>query len=194
MTSAILILMVLIVQLSGFNTFGSDDAGHSHEHNQDHEKEEKGHHDPKSKDQEHKHSDEDEHDHPDEHDKDEDHKSEASSAVGPDKGIVEKNEKGFKLSPEAYKAFDFKVENLTGKIFTLPRLALVEIKNDKFIYRVRQGWIKRLQIKVLKKDKQKLTVELSQYQEGDQVIVNAVGFIRTAEMVAEEGVSHGHSH
>lgn len=138
---------------------------------------------------EHAHGKEDSHQH-----EDEDHGSEVNSAVGPDKGIREKNENGFKISPEATMAFDFKVQSLTGKITEIPRAALVDIKNDQFVYRLREGWLKRLKMKILTKNKQKLTIELSDYKEGDQIVVSAVGFVRTAEMVAEEGVAHGHSH
>ena len=119
---------------------------------------------------------------------------EGSSVVGPDKGILEKGKEGFKLAPEAVKTFELKTESIKAKIIEIVRPALVEIKNDKYIYRIRDGWIKKVAVKVLKKDSQRATVDISQFKDGDQIITNGVGFVRTAELVAEEGVSHGHSH
>ena len=119
---------------------------------------------------------------------------EGSPVVGPNKGILEKGKKGFKLAPEALKTFDLKSELIKTKVIEVVRLALVEIKNDKFIYRIRDEWIKKVAVKVLKKDSQRVIVDISQFKEGDQIITNGVGFVRTAELVVEEGVSHGHSH
>ena len=71
---------------------------------------------------------------------------------------------------------------------------LVEIKNDKAIYRVRNSWIKRVPVKVLKKNGDKILIEISNFQSGDLLVTSGVGFVRTAELVAEEGAATGHSH
>ena len=147
---------------------------HGAEHGEDHDE----HHDEKSNKSQ-------------AHDKEED---ESSSAIGPDKGILEKSKEGFKLSPEAIKTFELKTEVIKTKTIEIIRHALLEIKNEKFIYRIRDGWIKKVSVSVLNKNIQKVTVDISQFKDGDLIITNGVGFVRTAELVVEEGVSHGHSH
>lgn len=137
-----------------------EDDDHDHDHNQDH-------------DQNHDHD----HDQAEEHDHQEGDHDEAGGAVGPEKGITEKGALGFKLSPEALQNFGVKTAKHAGG---LPQGGLVKIKDGKFAYRLRDGWIKRL--------------ALGELRAGDDVIVEGVGFVRTAEIAAEEGVAHGHSH
>lgn len=129
-----------------------------------------------------------------EHEKAEGHEEEGGSAVGPDKGILEKGENGFRLSPEAIESFELKMQNFSKNTLDLPRTSLVEIKDDKFVYRIRDGWIKKVSVKVIKKNKETAILELSQFKIGDQIIISGTGFVRVSELVAEEGVSHGHSH
>lgn len=199
------------------------DHTENHDHEEKNKEHEKDHHDHaqeesgQHKDEVHgdhedndKHSNQDNHknhddhaDHSDHNEKDEhgdanhdDHEEEGegSSGVGPDKGILEKSEQGFKLSPEAIKSFELKIQTVSNKSSEFPRATLVEIKDGKFVYRIRENWIKRVSVKVLKKNKDTVILELSQFQAGDKIIVGGTGFIRVSELVAEEGVSHGHSH
>lgn len=166
-----------------------DEHGHADEEHTEEDGEAHADHDDHKKDDEHA-ADKDEHGHGDEHTEEE----EENSVAGPDKGILEKGEKGFKLSPEATKTFELKTENIKSKTIDISKKSLVEIKNDKFIYRIRDGWIKKIAVKVLRKDKTQATVDLSQFKDGDQIITNGVGYVRTAELVVEEGVTSGHSH
>lgn len=177
-----------------------NDDGKAHEEkSKDHEKEEHAHAEEET--EEHKgesHQEHNEHDNHGDHDeKDEPgghEEEEGSSAVGPDKGILEKSENGFKLSPEAIQAFELKMQNASNNRLEFPRVTLVEIKDDKFVYRIRDSWIKKVSVKVIKKNKDTVILELSQFQKGDKIIVGGTGFVRVSELVAEEGVSHGHSH
>lgn len=175
----------------------SDDHDHKESEPHTNEEEHSDHAETGEHSEHSDHEDAGEHDDHDEdsessvHDEDEE---EGSSVVGPDKGILEKGKEGFKLAPEAMKTFELKIENIKSKITEIARPALVEIKNDKFIYRVREGWIKKVSVKVLRKSNSKVTIDISQFKDGDLIITTGVGFVRTAELVAEEGVSHGHSH
>ncbi len=192
-----------------------DEHGHEHKENESHAKNTKekhtdeeehsdheGEEDHEHKEGEESHADHEEGEEHDDHGEEEgeghahgeEAEEEGSSVVGPDKGILEKGKDGFKLAPEAMKTFELKTENIRSKVTEIIRPALVEIKNDKFIYRLRDGWIKKVPVKVLRKDNAKITVDISQFKDGDQIIINGVGFVRTAELVAEEGVAHGHSH
>lgn len=191
-----------------------DEHGHEHKENESHAKntnekhadegehsDHEGEEDHEHKEGEESHADHEEGEEHDDHGEEgeghahgDEEEEEGSSVVGPDKGILEKGKEGFKLAPEAMKTFELKTEDIRAKVTEIIRPALVEIKNDKFIYRLRDGWIKKVSVKVLKKDNLKVTVDISQFKDGDQIITNGVGFVRTAELVAEEGVAHGHSH
>lgn len=162
----------------------SDKKEHVKEENHDHNEKES---------QEHKNENHEDHKDGDEHD-DHEEEEESSSAVGPDKGILEKGENGFKLSSEATKSFELKVQNISSHTSEYPRATLVEVKSEQFIYRLRDGWIKKTAVKVIKKNKDTVILEISLIKAGDKVIVEGTGFVRVSELVAEEGVSHGHSH
>jgi hypothetical protein len=147
-------------------------------------------------DESEKHEDHEGHEKGDEHkdEKEHGHEEEENTAVGPDKGILEKSEHGFKLSPQAIKSFDLKTQNYLNPTAEFPRATLVEVKEEKFVYRLRDGWIKKVPVKVLGKHKLVVNLELSQFHAGDQIIVGGTGFVRVSELVVEEGVSEGHSH
>ncbi len=119
---------------------------------------------------------------------------ESSTTIGPDKGIIEKAEAGFKLSPEAIKTINIKTQAITGKNLNFPIRALVQIKDEKSVYRMRNGWIKRVPIQVTKKDGNTFTAQTSSLQDGDQIVTDGTGFLRITEIFAEEGASHSHSH
>ena len=175
---------------------GHDHAEKGHEHGSE-EKKDKHEEEPhQESDDGHGHSEEPEgHEHKEEKGHD-DHaeEEEENSVIGPEKGITEKSENGIKLSKEAFQTFEVKLQIMDSAILEIARKTLVEIKNDKYIYRVRDGWIKKIPVKVLSKNKQSLKVEVTQFKAGDQIIVQGVGFVRTADQVAEEGVADGHSH
>lgn len=120
--------------------------------------------------------------------------AESSPAVGPDKGILEKGEGGIKLSPEAIKSFELKMQNISTQASEYPRATLVEVKNEQFVYQFREGWIKKIAVKVIRKNKNTVILEIPLVKAGDKVIVEGTGFVRVSELIAEEGVSHGHSH
>lgn len=184
-----ILLAFLFTGLASLSSFASED----HDHEKDHQHTEQ---------ESEKHDDHDEptkEDHPhDEEEKDHDHKEEAheekSSAVGADKGILEKNSEGFKLAPEAIASFGLEMRTLGSSVFEIPHEALVIVKMEKAIYRVRNGWIRRVPVKVIKKQNKQITIEVSNWQSGDQLIIKGVGFVRTSELVAEEGMAAGHSH
>lgn len=169
---------------------GKDHHDHAEEESKPHQQQNSEDHDESENHS--NHEDHDRHGEKEEHG--DDHEEEGSSVVGPDKGIMEKSEKGFKLSPEALQSFELKTQNISGQISEYPRSTLVEIKDGKFVYRMRESWIKKISVKVIKKNKDTVILELSQFQAGDKVIVGGNGFVRVSELVTEEGVSHGHSH
>lgn len=119
---------------------------------------------------------------------------EGSPLVGPEKGIIAKSDRGFKLAPEAVQTFKIQTAAAPTKVLKVPSPALVKIKNGRFLYLVRDGWFARVPVKVLKKDKHSITVEIPQLHSGDAYVTEGVGFVRTTEILTGEGASHGHSH
>ncbi len=197
------LILVLIITLQGFSLQASkghldEKPGHDHEESSE---EEKDSHDDHSDDEKKGEQKEDEHGHADEGeghaDEGEGHgdeEEEESSAVGPNKGITEKSKEGIKLSASAWKLMGVETSKISSKVIEISYEALVEIKNEKSIYRIRNSWIKKAPIKVLKKNGDKLLIEIIDFREGDLLVISGVGFIRTAEIVAEQGAASGHSH
>ncbi len=118
---------------------------------------------------------------------------EASANVGPDKGIVEKSEKeGIKLSDEAIKTMGIKTIDVQSQQIEIPIAALVRIKDEKYVFRLRNGWFKRVEFKVIQKGADKLTLNSSDLSAGDKVAIEGLGFLRTSEIYSEEGATHSH--
>lgn len=119
---------------------------------------------------------------------------EVSSAVGPEKGITEKGALGFKLSSEATKTINFRTMDYSGGNFTIPKGALVKSKNEKSVFRFRQGWIKRVPIEIQSKLPEFIVGKSSELVVGDKIIITEVGILMVSEIFSEGGASHGHSH
>lgn len=120
----------------------------------------------------------------------------ASASVGPEKGITEANEtQGFKLSPEALKNFKLTFSKLTGDgPWTLPKSAILYSGEEVNLYRLRGGFLKRIDFQMIRKMADGQVVDSDDLREGDEVVTSGIGFVRTAELAASGGVSHGHSH
>ena len=127
-------------------------------------------------------------------DHDDEKEEESSSAVGPEKGITEKSRLGFKFSPEAQKTIGYKTAPFSGVTFTADKDTLVRIKSEKSIYRIRDGWIKRIPTQVMSSTGETVTLKSTDLKAGDQIIVTQTGYIRIAEIFSDGGASHGHSH
>lgn len=187
----------------GFSTMvkaagDNDHSGHDHEkkgkpHS---DKEAKGHSDHDHKKEEKPHSD---HDHEKEAKGHSDHgneeKKEGEKNVGPKKGVTSFDEvKGFTLSNEAIKNFSIKTEALEGNgPWVIPATALLLTGEEKNIYRLRDGYFKRIDIEVVEKVASKILFKSLEVKSGDSLVVQGVDFIRTAEVDATSGES-GHSH
>lgn len=185
------------------------DAEEGHDHNNAEAKVEHAHDDKEThdEDQKHKHADEDHKESGDEgkhgHGKAEKghgeeghdeggHGEEGGAKVGPDKGITEKSENGFKLSKDATVAFDLKYDNVSASEIELARSAVVYIKNGKFVYRVRNEWIQRVPITIIFESTAQVKVQSKDLQSGDRVITSGTGFVRGAELILSEGATHSH--
>lgn len=131
---------------------------------------------------------------------DSDHKhgeeEEEGGSVGPEKGIIEASERtGFKLSPEALKNFELKFKKLSGDgPWALPQNAVVHSGEERNLYRLRAGFFKRIDFETNRKSNAEIFVDSDDMREGDEIVVDGLGFLRIAELAAFGGVAHGHSH
>lgn len=197
MIKYILIITVLIFGSWGIFSLASDNhTDGSHKKNEKHDEHEE-HKEGETHTEGDEHAEKGHEEHKDEHGDekhDENEEEEASSVVGPEKGIIEKGEAGFKLSPEAFSTMALKTSSYSGGNFALPSKAIVQVKTEKTVFRLRDGWIKRVGVEILKKNNDSLIISSSKFRSGDQIVTEGSGFLRIAEIFAEEGAELSHSH
>jgi len=178
----------------------TEDDGHNHKKkkNEDHS----GHdHDSKKHDD---HKDDDKHsghDHTNsKHEKgnDEDHEGHdhgGGKAIGKGKAIEVVDEvKGFKLSREAIKTLNLKLQTVDGDEFEIVKSTLVASKGVKGLYRFRGGFFKFMQVKLLKEVNGKYLVKVKGVDFGDQIVTNGVGLLRVTDVYSTDKSEYGHSH
>lgn len=205
-----LVWIIYLLVLSLSPAVWSQDGEHKDHEHKDHKHEEEG--------QPHKHEDHDEeeahegHSHKDEkkgghaHGAEEsDHEEEgghghghgeSGSNVGPEKGILEASEdSGIRLSPQALKNFEIQTTRLSGAgPWTLPSTARLLTGEEANLYRLRNGFFKRIDFNLLKKTPEQITVSSKALKAGDEVVINGIGFLRISELAAFGGAPEGHSH
>lgn len=120
------------------------------------------------------------------------HEEEGGSAVGPDKGIVESGERGMKLSAEAVATIKPATIPWQAGSFVIPYDGLVRIKESKSVFRLRDGFYKRVPAIVESRDGDKVRVRVEGLNAGDQIVVSQAGFLRIAEVIQTEGAAHHH--
>lgn len=162
-----------------------DEHGDEHAHGDEHSNEDKDEHGHEKETKSAGHGDHDDHGEEEE---------EQSSSIGPEKGITEKSENGFKLSAEAIKTMEIQMKPVGSSSISIDKNTLVLVKDEKTVFRVREGWIKRVPVKVLAKSNGIYSISSDSLKSEDQIIVHGTGFLRIAEVFATEGASHGHSH
>lgn len=188
--SAVLILTLIFFNFSSW----ANEEEHGHDHEATKEASDHG---------EDKHGDDhDETKEADDHGDDKGHGHEEKAGaeeppknVGPGKGVVSYSEKeGFQLSPEATKKFGLTYVNVKGTSpWEINTSAIIQTGADTSVYRNKNGIIKRIDISIVKKGKEKSLVSSKEIQSGDQIIVTGVSFLRTAELDLTSGES-GHHH
>lgn len=121
---------------------------------------------------------------------------ETNKSVGPDKGILEASEKaGFKLSKEAWKNFGIRTIEASGPgVYTLAKRSIFFGLEERNVYRLRDGFFKRIDFKTISKSNAEYRVQIQDLMTGDQIVTAGLGYLRIAEMAAFGGVGEGHSH
>lgn len=141
---------------------------------------------------------EEKHGHGDEHEGhgEGEEEEEENSAVGPEKGITKTDKKlGFQLSPSAIKTFKLAtIPALPGQLMTLPNSGIFFGLQERNVFRVRDGFYKRVDFKLINKTKTHSTVDIKDLEAGDLIVTGGLGFLRIAELAASGGGAVGHAH
>ena len=178
-----------------FFAFSESSHKHKEEESENHEE-----HDEHKDGDDHKdHKGHEDHGKEEEHGSEKGHgheEEEGSSSVGPEKGILEASDNdGIKLSPEALKNFEIKTQKISGTgPWTIPNSARLHSKEETNLYRLRNGFFKRIDFMQSKKDEKQFIANSKDLKNGDEVVVHGVGFLRIAEVTAFGGAPEGHSH
>lgn len=128
------------------------------------------------------------HDHHDDHEKTE-HKDEHAAHQD-----EEPNADGFKLNEKSTKKFGIQTLSVKEGTIDIPRDAIFKGLNEVNVYRLRDGFYKRIDFKTLEAKKDGLKISSSDLKVGDQIVTAGVGFLRIAEIAASGGISDSHSH
>lgn len=154
---------------------------HDHAHGKEH-KEEKGH--------DHKNEAKEKHD-----DHGDEHKGEHKEAGhGDEHGEHEENTEGFKLSEKATKNFELSYMDYKAPSVTVPAAAVFRGLSEVNLYRMRNSLYKRIDFKILEKNKDSFKVTSTDLEAGDKIVIKGIGFLRIAEIAASGGISDSHSH
>lgn len=110
----------------------------------------------------------------------------SAAKIGPDKGIIEaKEDLGMKLSPEAQKNFEIKTLKLTGTgPWTVPQIARVTAGEESSLYRMRDGFYKRISFETVQKINSSLRIRSDSLKSGDEIVIQGTGFLRISELAA----------
>lgn len=197
----------VLVAAEGKKTEPSKSAPHSHEEHGDHEEEKHNEHEGHGKHEEENHDEHEEHgkhaekehkeekhaEHKEEKHEGHDEHEEGESKIGHGKGIeAASEESGIKLSPQAIKTFEVTTQKVMKLPITLPEKAFLFLADDVEIYRLRDGFFKRIDFKKI--NNKQLLVTSDDLAVGDEIVTGGVSFIRIAEIAAFGGAPEGHSH
>ncbi len=144
------------------------------------------------KDHKDNHQDEDKDDHKNEH-KDE-HKDEHGEHGDHDDHANEVSADGFKLNDASIKTFGLVNLPYSAPSVVVSKEAIFKGLNEVNLYRLRNGFYKRVDFKILSQNKNDFRVSSPDLAAGDQIVVKGIGFLRIAEIAASGGLSDSHSH
>lgn len=121
---------------------------------------------------------------------------EQNASVGPDKGITEAHEDdGFKLSVEAIRNLEIETKKIIkSSPWVIPISARLVSGEEINIYRLRQGFYKRIDFTLVSKSGENMNIKSGDLKDGDEVVTHGVGLLRAAELVAFGGEPEGHGH
>lgn len=161
---------------------GEEKEAHHDDHKDDHGKENEAHHDDHKND----------HGKEEGHDDHEESEEESVGGVGKGKAVTAADEHdGIQLSSKAIDAMGIKTA--AYKNGPIPAPALVRYQENIGVYRLRDGWLKLIPVKVKSMQGDSATILTADLEPSDQIVIVGTGLVRAAELDAFSG-EVGHSH
>ncbi|WP_413577716.1 hypothetical protein ACLVWU_04655 [Bdellovibrio sp. HCB290] len=119
-----------------------------------------------------------------------------ASRIGQGKAVEQFDpEQGFKLSSKAMKSMGVKFQALSGKgPWKVPKSSLMTLKQSDAVYRLYDGWISMVLVKVVSADKDTVMVKAEDLETGDQVAVEGVTFLRMTDSDLNAGTVDSCAH
>ena len=114
---------------------------------------------------------------------------EGGTKIGVDKAVLEKSELGFRLSAEASKTLALVSEAFSGSI---PCQSLLQVKGEKFIFTLNDGWFKKLPVSLISKSNEKCIVRATLMKAGDRIVTSGMSYLRLTEISLSESAEHSH--
>jgi len=184
-------LICTLISMLSMN-IGVAEDNHDHDHAETHTE-----HNEAKKSNDHdehdEHAEHEEHQENDDHEGHDDHES--SKAVGPGKAIEAVDEKlGFKLSKAANANLEIVLQSFSGTLMKLPKKALVQVKDQIYLYRYRDEYYKLISAKLVNEKSDSVTVKIDSHQYGDQIVVSGTSLLRVSDVYANDEASYAHSH
>jgi len=97
-------------------------------------------------------------------------------------------ETGMKMNEVALKNIEVQIrKSAGGEQQLLPKSALVFYQDKIGIYRLRDGWFKLVEVKVIRRDEKTATIQLKDSNSNDQIVISGGALMRVAEMDAFGG-------
>lgn len=109
---------------------------------------------------------------------------EGGARVGPGKAVTEANAKdGMRLSGAALKRLGVSFQDAKrGGAQEIPSGSLVVSREETSIYRLRDGWIKRVEVDVQARSAKIVKIRSKKIEPGDRIVVAGASFLRMAEI------------
>lgn len=176
-------IVLLILLVVGLSFILLKDYEHSHQGH---------HHSSEEANDEHSESHQDHEEH---NDHEEQGEEKASGGVGPGKAVTEADpDQGLKLSEKTIQLFEVATKPLGAFPFSVPISSLVYYQEEIGVYRLRDGWFKLIEVKLLSKSGKQAMLESSDLMSADQIVIQGAALLRVAELDAFNGGEEGHGH
>lgn len=104
--------------------------------------------------------------------------------IGPGKAVLAISEKdGLRLSEAAVRRLGMSFQDAKrGEVQDVPAESLVFSRDEIAVYRLRGGWIKRVEVSVVSRSAKAARVRSKDLAVGDRVVVAGAAFMRLAEL------------
>lgn len=116
-----------------------------------------------------------------------------AGGVGPGKAVLEASpENGMRLSEKAITTLGLKFRKIEKPLplvisFSGPTSPIVYHQAETGVYRLRDGWIKLIDVEILKSSPGKVTIQSRELKPGDQFVAEGASLLRVTELDVTSG-------